>query len=267
MRSRLGGASRVMMTAAGALLAVACEVRTLPEQDSATAAAQAAPTTDTVAGTVTTTPGTTTVASSPGALPGDSTASAASGTAVPGSAVSAPGAPAPGAPASGSSASAVAGSDMRLEVNISERKVHVFRGGQETGSYPVAVGSAKWPTQRGEWTVKQVIFNPAWVPPDESWADEREPKDPGAPDNPLGRAQLVYDPPRTIHGTNQPKSIGTATSHGSIRMTNETIVELAKQVMQAAGAPKDDAWVQRALANRREKQVVDLPRPVPIRVY
>jgi lipoprotein-anchoring transpeptidase ErfK/SrfK len=155
---------------------------------------------------------------------------------------------------------------MRLEVDVDARKLRVYEGGRVTATYPVAVGSKAWPTQRGEWTVKQVIVNPAWIPPDETWAEEQKPKDPGAPDNPLGRAQLVYDPPRTVHGTDHPASIGTATSHGSIRMTNASIVQLAKRVLAASGSDKGSTWVDGALANRHEKQVVDLPHPIPIRV-
>jgi len=173
--------------------------------------------------------------------------------------------------ASGSTTSAApaqpATADMRIEVDLNARRLHVFRGGQQVGTYPVAVGSQRWPTEKGEWTIKQVVWNPDWVPPDESWADEREPRESGDPKNPLGRAQLVYDLPRTIHGTNAPSSIGQAVSHGSIRMTNETIVQLAKQVMEAAGAGKDESWYAQTQQNRSQKQVVDLPRPVPIRVY
>jgi hypothetical protein len=111
------------------------------------------------------------------------------------------------------------------------------------------------------------VWNPDWNPPDESWAEEREPRESGDPKNPMGRAQLVYDPPRSIHGTNQPSSIGKPVSHGSIRLPNEVIVQLAQELMEAAGAGKDEAWYRRAQQNRRQKQVVDLPRPVPIRIY
>jgi lipoprotein-anchoring transpeptidase ErfK/SrfK len=156
--------------------------------------------------------------------------------------------------------------DIRLEVDVAARRLHVYRGEQEVATHAVAVGSKEWPTQTGEWVVAQVVFNPEWIPPDESWAEEREPKAPGAPDNPLGRAQLVYDPPRTIHGTDQPASIGKAVSHGSIRMRNETITALARDVMEAAGVAKDDAWYRRVRENRAEKVIVDLPRVVPIRV-
>jgi lipoprotein-anchoring transpeptidase ErfK/SrfK len=171
------------------------------------------------------------------------------------------------APDTSATAATPATADMRLEVDVNARQLKVFRGGQQVATHAVAVGSEKWPTKTGEWTVKQVVFNPDWVPPDESWAEEREPRESGDPKNPLGRAQLVYDAPRSIHGTNAPSSIGKPVSHGSIRLPNEVIVALAKDVMEAGGAGKDDAWIQQAQQNRRQKQVVDLPRPVPIRVY
>ena len=157
--------------------------------------------------------------------------------------------------------------DMRIEVDLAARQLYVVKGGTRVATHPVAVGSAKWPTQTGEWRIVQAVWNPEWTPPDESWAEEREPRKPGDPKNPLGRIQLVYDPPRSIHGTNVPTSIGKAVSHGSIRVTNEVGVQLARMVMEAGGAPKDDAWVAQAQANRTEKQLVDLPNPIPIRVF
>ena len=157
--------------------------------------------------------------------------------------------------------------DMRIEVDLASRQLYVVKGGARVATHPVAVGSTEWPTQTGEWKIVQAVWNPEWTPPDESWAEEREPRTPGDPKNPLGRIQLVYDPPRSIHGTNVPSSIGKAVSHGSIRVTNEVGVQLAKMVMEAGGAAKDDAWYTQAQANRTEKQIVDLPQPIPIRVY
>jgi lipoprotein-anchoring transpeptidase ErfK/SrfK len=169
--------------------------------------------------------------------------------------------------ASSSTASPGSSSALRVEVDLKARRLYLYENGRRVETHRVAIGSEKWPTQTGEWTIKQVIFNPEWIPPDETWAEEREPKKSGAPDNPLGRAQLVYDPPRTIHGTNQPSSIGTNVSHGSIRMNNAEIVALAKRIMSASGAPRDEAWYAKAATQRTEKQVVDLPTPVPITVH
>jgi lipoprotein-anchoring transpeptidase ErfK/SrfK len=157
--------------------------------------------------------------------------------------------------------------DLRLEVNLAQRRLIVYRDNQQVATHPVAVGSKEWPTPTGEWTISQVVFNPRWVPPrDESWAKDETTKEPGDPDNPLGVVQLVYNPPNTIHGTNEPSSIGKAVSHGSIRVSNEVGVELAKQIMEAGGAQKDDAFVQNALSNKTQRVDVDLPNPVPIKV-
>ncbi len=157
--------------------------------------------------------------------------------------------------------------DVRVEVDVDARRLTVYRGQTQTASYPVAVGSAEWPTRPGEWTITQVVWNPEWVPPDETWAEQRERRAPGDPRNPLGRAQLVYDLPRTIHGTNEPASIGKAVSHGSIRLSNADVTRLGRALMEAAGAGRDEAWYRSVAANRTEKQVVDLPRVVPIRVF
>lgn len=158
-------------------------------------------------------------------------------------------------------------SDMRIEVDLASRQATLFRGAEQVTTYPVAVGSSEWPTRTGEWRITQVVWNPEWVPPtDESWAEDEERKAPGAPDNPLGRVQLVYDPPRTIHGTNEPSSIGKAVSHGSIRMRNDDAIALAKRLMESAGVGKDEAWYSRVQQNRTEKQIIDLPGGVPITV-
>ncbi len=163
--------------------------------------------------------------------------------------------------------SAQAAGGLRLEVDLTTRKVTFYRGADSAQTYPVAIGSEKWPTQTGDWTVKQVVWNPEWTPPDESWAEERLPRKPGDPKNPLGRAQLVYDPPRTIHGTNQPASIGKNVSHGSIRMKNEDIIKLGKELMELSGVGKDSAFYKNVATKRTEKVIVDLPKPVPIRVF
>ena len=159
-------------------------------------------------------------------------------------------------------------SRMRLEVDLTAKQLTAFDGDQKIATYRIAIGSREWPTQTGQWDVKQVVWNPEWIPPkEEQWAEDKDPKAPGAPDNPLGRAQLVYDPPRTVHGTNDPSSIGKAVSHGSIRMANADIIKLARRVMEVAGAPKDDSFYQQVAQNRTQKVIVDLPQRVPIRVF
>jgi lipoprotein-anchoring transpeptidase ErfK/SrfK len=82
---------------------------------------------------------------------------------------------------------------------------------------------------------------PRWIPTKEMI--ERDPKKygryadgmDGGPDNPLGaRAIYLYqgkqDTYLRIHGTNQPQSIGTASSNGCFRMINEHVIDLYKRV-------------------------------------
>ena len=95
-----------------------------------------------------------------------------------------------------------------------------------------------------EWSGDAVIGMkrrwPRWVPPAEmvdrdekaaQWVNGM----PGGPENPLGaRAFYLYadgvDTLYRIHGTNEPSSIGKATSSGCIRMLNEDIAALYDQV-------------------------------------
>ena len=102
--------------------------------------------------------------------PGEADTTAAAGTSTP--------APAPAPPPP----------DMRIEVDLAARQLHVIRGGSRVATHSVAVGSTEWPTRTGEWMIVQAVWNPEWNPPDESWAEEREPRKPGDPKNPLGEA-------------------------------------------------------------------------------
>jgi lipoprotein-anchoring transpeptidase ErfK/SrfK len=156
--------------------------------------------------------------------------------------------------------------DLRLEVDLDARELYVYRGDERVATHGVAVGSEEWPTRTGEFRIGQVVWNPRWVPPEEEWAEDREIKEPGDPENPLGRAQLVYDPPRSVHGTNEPGSIGQAVTHGSLRVTDEVAMELARMVMEAGGADRDESWYQQARENRDQRQDVPIPNPVPIRI-
>jgi lipoprotein-anchoring transpeptidase ErfK/SrfK len=156
--------------------------------------------------------------------------------------------------------------ELEIEVDIAARQLHVRRGGQTSESHPVAVGSEEWPTRTGEFTIDQVVLNPRWVPPDEEWAEDEDEVEPGDPDNPLGVAQLIYDRPRSIHGTNEPESIGQAVSHGSIRVSNDVARDLARQVMEATGVQDADQRLDRAERNPDQSQTIQLPRGIPIRV-
>ena len=157
--------------------------------------------------------------------------------------------------------------DMRIEVSINRRELFVFSGRDTVAVYPVAVGKPEWPTRTGNWGIYEVVWNPWWHPPDEEWAWYRAIMAPGDPDNPLGRAQLIYDAPRSIHGTIEPASIGRAVSHGSIRVTNEVAMKLARHVMESTGVVYSEEWYREVQKDRSRNVRIRLSQRVPIRVY
>jgi murein L,D-transpeptidase YcbB/YkuD len=157
---------------------------------------------------------------------------------------------------------------LRLSVDLSERTLTVVRDGEVSATYPVAIGQPRHPTPTGEYRVRQIVWNPRWVPPDAGWARGRRPRAPGDPRNPMGRVKLFFhEPDLYIHGTHEVDSLGEAESHGCIRMRNSDVIELARLVMANGGAPRDPSWFRRVLNRVRSTQQVGLTQPVPIDIH
>ena len=157
--------------------------------------------------------------------------------------------------------------NLRFEVDISDRKLRVFQGDQLKATHDVAVGTKEWPTPTGSWEFHRVDLNPEWVPPkSEEWAKDESTKAPGAPDNPMGRARLVYRMPNTVHGTDDLASLGKASSHGSIRVANDVVLQLAEMLLKAGGSWEGPQWFQQMTGNRTEEFQVPLEQHIPIKV-
>ena len=157
--------------------------------------------------------------------------------------------------------------DLQVVVDLSDRQLRVMRGGEMFRNAPVAVGTEEWPTPTGSWDFHRVDINPEWIPPkEEEWAEDEERKAPGDPENPMGQARLVYRMPNTVHGTNDLNSLGKASSHGSIRVANEVVLQLAEMLLKAGGAWEGDQWFQQMVQNRTEEYQINLPEPIPILV-
>ena len=157
--------------------------------------------------------------------------------------------------------------ELRFVVDISDRQLRVMNGEREMQTHPVAVGSEEWPTPTGSWEFHRVDINPEWVPPkSEEWAKDEERAAPGSPDNPMGRARLVYRMPNTVHGTDDLNSLGKAVSHGSIRVANEVALNLAEMMLKAGGAWEGPQWFQQMVQNRTTEYQVDLQNKLPIEV-
>jgi lipoprotein-anchoring transpeptidase ErfK/SrfK len=130
-------------------------------------------------------------------------------------------------------------------VNTQERRLYYVLGDGQAIRYGVGVGR-----QGFEWAGVAKVGSkqewPAWNPPPEmierelvQYGRQLPARLEGGPANPLGaRALYLYqgskDTLYRIHGTNEPRSIGTATSSGCIRMLNEEVIDLYDRVTMGA---------------------------------
>jgi lipoprotein-anchoring transpeptidase ErfK/SrfK len=114
-------------------------------------------------------------------------------------------------------------------VSIADRKLAVIENGRVVKTYPVAVGKQSTPSPTGKFQIKSRLENPTYYHPGKVIG-------PGS-QNPLGTRWIgLTQKGYGIHGTNEPKSIGKAASHGCIRMAKTdleeifTIVEIGDEV-------------------------------------
>ena len=104
-------------------------------------------------------------------------------------------------------------------------------------TYRIAVGQVGYDTPTGLYRVQNKAVNPAWHVPNSSWAGSLAGQviPGGTPQNPLKARWLgIYDG-AGIHGTDAVGSLGTAASHGCIRMAIPEVIELYDRV--PVGAP------------------------------
>ena len=112
--------------------------------------------------------------------------------------------------------------------------------GKVLAQYPASMGSEHDLLPLGEWTIKGVARNPVFhYSPDLFWDAESDASKlilPAGPNSPVGVVWIDLSKPHYgIHGTPEPAAIGRTESHGCIRMTNWSALELAQGV--APGMP------------------------------
>ena len=118
-----------------------------------------------------------------------------------------------------------------IVVRISERRLYLYDGDELEKKYGVAVGTPGHPTPRGEFEIELKRFMPTWSNPGSDWAKSMPKTIPPGPNNPLGtRALNLNISGIRIHGTTADSSIGTAASHGCMRMHRWDIEDLYPRV-------------------------------------
>jgi lipoprotein-anchoring transpeptidase ErfK/SrfK len=113
--------------------------------------------------------------------------------------------------------------DRVLLVSIPDRKLLVVEREQVIAAFPIAVGAAESPSPAGEFQIINRVTNPTYYRPGSVI--------PSGKDNPIGTRWLgLSKKGYGIHGTNAPKSVGRAASHGCIRLRNRDIERLFSMV-------------------------------------
>jgi L,D-transpeptidase-like protein len=110
-------------------------------------------------------------------------------------------------------------STRQILVSLPDRKLALIEGGEVKKVYPVAVGKETSPSPSGSFTITNRVTNPTYY-------HKGQVVEPG-PDNPVGTRWIgLNQKGYGIHGTNAPRSIGKAASHGCIRMAQKDLEEL-----------------------------------------
>lgn len=159
---------------------------------------------------------------------------------------------------------AQSGDALRVDLNIPALRVDVYEGDQVLRSYPVAVGMRGHDTPTGEFTIDHAEWNPWWRPPAREWAKDAKNTPPG-PKNPMGRVKLFFEPLYFIHGTPEAESIGSAASHGCVRMRNTDVIALARLIHEHSSDVSDKS-IDGILAKRTVTRHVKFREPIPFRV-
>jgi L,D-transpeptidase ErfK/SrfK len=111
----------------------------------------------------------------------------------------------------------------RIVVSLPDRKIALFEEGRLVKVYPIAVGKHSTPSPNGSFHIVSRVVKPTWYQPGKVV--------PAGPANPLGTRWMGLGyKGYGIHGTNRPRSIGQAASHGCIRMRNQDVEDLFDRV-------------------------------------
>jgi lipoprotein-anchoring transpeptidase ErfK/SrfK len=116
-------------------------------------------------------------------------------------------------------------------------KLRFYKNLKLQKEYTVAVGALGFDTPAGLYHIQNKAVDPAWHVPNSDWAGDLAGTivPGGTAENPLKARWMGIFDGAGIHGTDQTYSLGSAASHGCIRMAIPDVIELYDQV--PVGAP------------------------------
>jgi lipoprotein-anchoring transpeptidase ErfK/SrfK len=114
-----------------------------------------------------------------------------------------------------------------ITVDRAAFQLHLWKDLKLVKTYPIAVGRAGLETPAGVYTINDKQVNPSWHVPNSAWAGRLAGKTiPPGPDDPIKARWMGIYNGAGIHGTNEIDSLGSAASHGCIRMAIPDVIDL-----------------------------------------
>lgn len=119
-----------------------------------------------------------------------------------------------------------------IAVNRDAKQLRLYKRLRLVHKYKIAVGRQGLETSAGRYTIQEKIVNPPWHVPTSSWAGALAGRTiaPDDSQNPLEARWMGFHDGQGIHGTSDLASLGTAASHGCIRMAVPDVKQLYTQV-------------------------------------
>ena len=114
-----------------------------------------------------------------------------------------------------------------LTLDRSSFTLRLWQGLKNTRTYTVAVGQEGLETPEGLYEIEEKEENPTWHVPDSDWAGSLAGTTvPPGPSNPIKARWMAIYEGAGIHGTEETSSLGSAASHGCVRMAIPDVEEL-----------------------------------------
>jgi lipoprotein-anchoring transpeptidase ErfK/SrfK len=124
-----------------------------------------------------------------------------------------------------------AANPVYLTLNRAAFTLTLWKHLKKTKSYTVAVGQQGLETPAGLYHIQDKQVNPSWQVPNSAWAGSLAGQTiPPGPEDPIKARWMGIFAGAGIHGTDETWSLGSAVSHGCVRMSIPDVIELYPQV-------------------------------------
>jgi lipoprotein-anchoring transpeptidase ErfK/SrfK len=159
--------------------------------------------------------------------------------------------------------------NIEITVDVPAFRLTLWQDGKEVKTYRIGVGQQKYPLAIGQRTTTQVIWNPAWIPPDSDWVTGHKGVHPGDvikasdPRNPIGKVKIPLGDGYLIHQAHGTGDLGNLVSHGCVRLLQTDLLDLAAKINAAYGWPVSAKQIERAI---HSKQTLVAPLDTPLTV-